>query len=159
MREVRRQVVILAISGSREGSTDWQRAALWKILSRPTVTGIVHGDCVGLDDEADAMAARLGLWRGIYPSKLEWYRAHCERRGAEVAAAPAPPLARNPLIVERGEWLVACPRASSRGTWHAVREAKRLGRGVLVLGESSIMESISPHGAAIRLPSRHGLVD
>jgi hypothetical protein len=56
-------------------------------------------------------------------------------------------LTRNTWIVERGAWLVACPRASSRGTWHAVREAKRLGRGVLVLGETSIMESIAPLNA------------
>jgi hypothetical protein len=132
--------VILAISGSREGLTDWQRAALWKVLRRPVVTGIVHGDCVGVDAEADAMAVTLGLWRGIYPSNL---RTRAWVKGAEVLAPPADPLARNLWIVERGAWLIACPRASSRGTWHAVRCAEKLGRPRLVLGERSVLYQLN----------------
>ncbi len=139
--------MLIAITGSREGLTDWQRAALTKALRRPTVTGIVHGDCVGADAEADAVAVSLGLPRFSFPSNLWKLRAHTH---AERLAEPAPPLERNVWIVEKGEALVALPRPSSRGTWHAVAIAQRLGRPLLILGEAGVMPA-PPRPAA---PSR-----
>jgi hypothetical protein len=128
--------VLIAITGSREGLTDWQRAALTKALRRPTVTGIVHGDCVGADAEADAVAASLGLPRWCYPSNAWLYRANTH---ATKLADPAPPLVRNEWIVRDGAAVVALPRPSSRGTWHAVRIAQRLGKALLVLGEAGVI--------------------
>lgn len=127
--------MIVAVTGSRLGATPRQRVALSTLLRLWAATALVHGDCVGVDAEADATAARLGIARWAYPSNLPAKRAHCSRRGAVDFADPMPPLARNTLIVERGDALIALPRPGARGTWDAVRKARAIGRPVVVIGE------------------------
>ncbi len=127
--------MLIAISGSREGMTRAQRVACSTILRAWGATGIVHGDCIGVDAEAHEIAMRLGMASYFYPSNLDHYRAHTERRGGIQLAAPAPPMRRNGSIVSDGEALAAFPRPSSRGTWDAVRKAGQLARPTVVLGE------------------------
>jgi hypothetical protein len=105
------------------------------------VTGIVHGDCVGADAEADAIAATLGLARYAYPSNAYRYRAHRDRDGCVFLGPPSPPLQRNAWIIRDGAACVGLPRAFSRGTWRAIEIARSLGRPLLVLGEWGVIES------------------
>jgi hypothetical protein len=133
--------ILISITGSREGLTDWQRASLTTALRRPSVTGIVHGDCVGADAEADAIARTLGLPRYAYPSDAYRYRAHRDRDGCVFLAEPAPPLQRNPWIIRDGEACVGLPRPRSVGTWHAIGIALKLARPLLVLGERSVLRA------------------
>jgi hypothetical protein len=114
---------------------------LKRALSRPSVTGIVHGDCVGADAEADAIAAELGLLRYAYPSNRYRDRAHRDRDGCVFLAEPAPPLQRNPWIIRDGEACVGLPRPRSVGTWHAIGIALKLARPLLVLGERSVLRA------------------
>jgi hypothetical protein len=117
---------------------------LKRALSRPSVTGIVHGDCVGADAEADAIAAELGLLRYAYPSNRYRYRAHRDRDGCVFLAEPAPPLRRNAWVIRDGGACVGLPRPGSRGTWHAIEIAVDLGRSLLVLGESAVLRPPFP---------------
>lgn len=132
--------MIVSITGSREGLTDWQRERLTAALKRPSITGIVHGDCVGADNDADTIAMGLGLPRWAYPSNLYLYRAHTKLRGCDYLDEPRPPLERNRRIIEHGAACVALPRLSSRGTWHAIEIARSLGRPLWVLGEDRVLE-------------------
>lgn len=125
--------VIVAFSGSREGMTAPQRAAVGRLLRLWGTTTLVHGCCVGADVEADRIAEYYGIARRGFPSNVDEQRE--VRRGCVLLAPPAPPLERNVRIVELGAALIACPRPSSRGTWHAVREAVRRERPVVVIGE------------------------
>jgi len=125
--------VIVAFSGSREGMTRAQQVAVGRLLRLWGATTLVHGCCVGADAEADRIAEHYGIARRGYPSNIDAMRATL--RGCVLLAPPAPPLDRNKRIVALGLALIACPRASSRGTWHAVREAAKLGRPIVVLGE------------------------
>lgn len=130
--------VTVAFSGSRAGMTRPQHIALSTILRMWGTSVLVHGDCIGSDNEADAMAIRLGLSRIIYPSNLEPMRAHCERRGAAVGSAPAPPLDRNRLIPRWADAMVATPRGDSRGTWYTCRFAAAMYKPVIVIGEDGV---------------------
>lgn len=127
--------VTVAFSGSRHGMTRPQHIALSTILRMWGAAVLVHGDCIGADYEADAMAIRLGISRIIYPSNIEPMRAHCELRGAAVGSAPAPPLDRNRIIPRWSDVMVATPRSDSRGTWYTCRFAAAMRKPVVVIGE------------------------
>lgn len=129
--------MIIAVSASREGLTPYQAERVTHALRRPQVTGIVHGDCVGGDEDVHAIARKLGLDCFAYPSNLPRFRAHTD---ATLLAEPAEPLTRNVWIVEYGRALVACPSASSRGTWHAVSCARSRGKALVVYGPESVLE-------------------
>jgi hypothetical protein len=89
-----------------------------------------HGDCIGADAEAH------GIWREfgttgrieIYPPINKKNRAFCE---GDFVHEPRAYFARNRLIVDESDRLIACPAAgaesNSPGTWHAISYA--LGRG------------------------------
>ena len=130
-----REAVIVGITGSRMGATAPQRRALSTLLRLWDARVIVHGDCVGVDAEADAMANRLGMVRWAFPSTFESKRAWCTKDGAIEMSDPRPPLVRNGFIVELSHALVALPRPGSRGTWDAVRKARARGLPVVVIGE------------------------
>lgn len=127
--------MIVAVTGSRRGMSPRQRVALSTLLRLWDVRLLVHGDCVGVDEQADAIAARLGIDREFYPGSLERFRAHRERVGARQVREPEWPARRNAWIVRAGEALIALPRPESRGTWDAVRKARAIGRPVVVIGE------------------------
>lgn len=127
--------MILAITGSREGLTLKQRRALVVLIHVWGVTTLVHGDCIGVDAQADAIAAEHGIARFAFPSEVTTTRARCDQRGCVYLAKPGMPLARNGRIVERGDITAAFPRASSRGTWDAVRKSRALGRPTVVIGD------------------------
>lgn len=129
--------MILAISGSRRGMTPWQWRAVEKMIRRVAVTAIVHGDCAGVDAEADSIAREAGIPRFAFPSTHK-SRAYCE--GVTYLALPAPPMQRNRHIVEYGDFLVACPRDGSVGTWQAVKNARYIGRPLIVLGDRHVLE-------------------
>lgn len=121
--------------------TEWQREALRRVLARPHITGIVHGDCLGVDAEADGIAMTLGLARFAYPSNAWFYRAHRNSQGCVFLAEPAPPKVRDRWIVEKGGALVGIPRPSSQGTWFTIGIGRELRRPLLVLGEDRVLES------------------
>ncbi len=131
--------MILAVSGSRIGMTPWQRRAMVRLIQHVAVTAIVHGDCIGVDAEADEIARGLGIDRFAFPSTHK-SRAYCD--GVVYLDTPAPPMKRNRRIVEHGAYLVACPRDGSVGTWQAVRHARYIGRPMMILGDAEVLERV-----------------
>lgn len=99
-----------------------------------------HGDCVGADEEAHAIALTAGCYIVIHPPVKEEKRAHCERapktpREDRMRVSVLPPveyLARNVDIVLATEYLIAAPRTNSEvirsGTWATIRAAERMKR-------------------------------
>lgn len=87
-----------------------------------------HGDCIGADYEAHALARSLvgeGIHIVIHPPRVEKNRAFCE--GDEIRK-PKTYLERNRDIVDASDILLAAPKGSEHeyfrsGTWHTVRYA------------------------------------
>lgn len=118
---------------SKVGLTARQMAALRaRLLAlRPTV--FVHGGCVGADNDADLMAALLGIPRRVFPSdcpEMSVPPAVLTARGPVVIEPARPALTRNPLIVGAADYLLACPRQPREvlrsGTWATVRAGRRV---------------------------------
>lgn len=127
--------VVVAVSGSRRGATAVQLRALRVLLHAWKADVVVHGDCVGVDAQADRLAEVEGIPRGFFPSTLTETRAWTAQRGARPLAFPSPPMTRNQWIVQHADVLVAMPRPGSRGTWDAVRHASRERRPLVVLND------------------------
>lgn len=130
----------ISFTGSQLGMTNNQRTYIRYELETRRPSAVIHGACIGADDEFDEIAYELGIPRIIFPSNhptksaLDKCIERCgerERGKLIVASEPMPPLKRNPLIVRAGDQLIACPSQPNEvirsGTWTTVR----LGRKIL----------------------------
>jgi len=120
---------IASFTGSRHGLSSAQEDTLARLLERDMIQVLVHGDCVGADEQADRVAQRLGIARWIFPGDIPKFRAHCEQHGALVKDSPESPLVRNRRIVRCAPTLYVGPAGFSEelysGTWACCREARK----------------------------------
>ncbi len=129
---------IVGVTGTRTGLSAFQVAGLQVELESPLPTGematvLHHGDCVGADAEAHAIARGLGLHIIGHPPLSPALRAGC---ACDELRAPEPYMVRNRHIVEDCERLIGLPDSPPRlrsGSWATIRMALRLNKPVLVL--------------------------
>ena len=132
----------VSFTGTQEGMTAYQKLSLERFLKLHKPSALIHGGCIGADDQADEIAAFLGIDRFVFPSdKLEKRvpdNTLKSRMGSKVVIMPEkPPLARNPDIIRAGDLLVAAPRQREMvvrsGTWATVRHARKRGVKIEIL--------------------------
>lgn len=134
--------IVVGFTGTSRGMTEAQKVtvkeALQLILGLFSVSA-VHGDCVGADDDFDAICEELGVERGIRPCTYENMRARCDgRRGVKALADPVAPMQRNRDIVADADVLIATPPNDvpikrGSGTWATIGFGKRKGIEVIVV--------------------------
>lgn len=121
----------IGFTGTQFGMTDKQAEAVIKTLAQlhgdQLYPRLHHGDCVGADAEAHAIAFSLGYVMTIHPPIDGSKRAHCRARDI---LPPADYMTRNSAIVAASEALVAAPRLPEAqsfrsGTWATIRRARR----------------------------------
>jgi hypothetical protein len=128
--------MIVGFTGTASGMTEHQQAELYGTLCiHPHLrTGFRHGDCVGADAEAHAIALELGWPVVIHPPANPKRRAYCD---GGVVKGPRPYLVRNHDIVDACDFLIAAPRQRKEvlrsGTWATVRYARKVGKEVIIL--------------------------
>lgn len=98
-----------------------------------------HGDCVGADAEAHAIA--LGkVPITIWPPANESQRAFC--KGAATTKPADDYLVRNRKIVQATERLIAAPKGFKEelrsGTWAAIRHARYIRKPVIIIWPSGV---------------------
>jgi len=126
---------VVSFTGTRDGMTPEQIEVFGILLYELKPFWFVHGDCVGADAEAHAVAMSLGVDVIKRPANLKHSRAFC--KGGRVVAPPEPPLNRNKKIVNDGGHLVACPSGYEEklrsGTWSTVRYARKIGKPLTII--------------------------
>lgn len=130
--------MIVGFTGTRVGLTDAQKGALASFLRSWHVLALVHGDCVGADEQCDVIAVEIGISRVLRPCTIDAMRAHCERHGGHVLKIykPEPPLMRNERIVYDSHIVLAGvhgPETTRSGTWSTVRHARRQRKHVITI--------------------------
>jgi len=115
---------------------DRQKEEFTRLLQRCDLdhTRLLHGDCVGADEDAHNIATELGVPTIIYPPIKSEFRAFCK---SEHILPEQDYMTRNKGIVEACEFLVACPMTQKEtlrgGTWFTVRHARKIGKQVRIL--------------------------
>src|SRR5215467_4810130 len=96
-----------------------------------------HGNCIGADDEAAALATKIGYTTRAWPGDI------VEKRGEFVSTIVhewQPNLTRNRIIAGAVEPLIACPKEDEMvvrsGTWATVRYARQDSKTVYVIAPS-----------------------
>lgn len=111
----------LAVSGGRQFTNrDLLYATLDEVHRSRPVTVLIHGGAQGADTLAASWASDNGI--PVVPLEPD-YDFH----------GPSAPRERNTEIVELADELVAFPVKSSKGTWDAVRKARKKGIPVQVI--------------------------
>lgn len=136
-------IVNVGFSGTRKGMTEAQKKSVEKVLWTLRAKMVIHGDCVGADEDFHEIAKRMGLRVRLRPAIYENLRAFCE--GADDTRPPMEPLIRNKYIVSDTDALVATPETDTEvtrsGTWSTVRHARRVRSPViLVLPNGKIVD-------------------
>lgn len=124
--------LIYGFTGTRAGMTWAQKQEVRRLLT--SASSAHHGDCVGADADFHEMCLELGVPVFIHPPSDNRQRAFC--KGAFMVLKPLPYLARNRIIVDRCEQLIAIPKEQEEpnpgraggGTWMTVRYARKVGR-------------------------------
>lgn len=143
----------LAFTGTREGLTAAQRAALSSVEAPRKV---LHGGAVGADSEFHAFVLSQTIPYGVIievwpcdPTRAEFWKRQKDGvfySGRDYVVHPIEaPLIRNRLMVERCSRLLACPATAHEvlrsGTWATVRAARKLGKPVTIVGpDGSVRE-------------------
>jgi hypothetical protein len=134
----------IGFTGTRSGMTDKQKEAVRLLLKQvpSDPTEFHHGDCVGADAEAHAIARMTGLKIIGHPPNDSKAQAHCD---FDEVRPKAYYLNRNRDIVDETEILIACPAEYSNvlrsGTWSTVRYARIQERPIIIIHPNGAMVS------------------
>jgi hypothetical protein len=123
----------VGMTGTQIGATDKQMNLFWTVLQEHKATELHHGDCVGADAQAHAVARKLKLKVVIHPPDNPSKRAFC---AAHEERLSRPYLIRNLDIIEAVDLLVGLPGGPEKvrsGTWSTIRQARRRGKKVIVI--------------------------
>lgn len=137
----------VGFTGTRTGMTLAQEVTFVRLIVGCTV--FRHGSCIGSDVRA-AFLARETLGRAVqihaHPGPVG-NRFMGRSMVDDVRHTAKPFLARSRDIVKLCEVLIACPQEEAEqprgGTWHTIREARRMGKAVyVIMPDGSLLEEV-----------------
>lgn len=128
----------VGITGSRDGCTNPQRHTLERALARLCrdhgTKVFHHGDCVGVDWQAAAMARSFGLHVIGHPPVNESLRSYFP---SDEMREPAGYLERDRALSGEVDLLLGCPKTPwpqhRSGTWFTIKYAEQTGTKVAVI--------------------------
>lgn len=117
----------VGITGTREGATEYQLNELRSILESLKGDEFHHGDCLGVDVQAAAIARELGYKIVCHPPKSTEQQGHF---GGDEMREPAGYLQRDRAIVDACDVLLVVPKQMEwqpkGGTWYTHDYAKKV---------------------------------
>lgn len=144
--------IVIGFTGTQHGMTPEQHQMLQEqMIAASSAVGDTefhHGDCIGADLQAHALAYYMGYKVVIHPPEDESKRAFAnngiyQMHSAEVLS-PKPYLDRNHDIVDACDVLIACPNQMAErqrsGTWATVRYAWRQKKAVILIYPNGFVE-------------------
>jgi hypothetical protein len=145
-------MVHIGFTGTRRGMTDGQKRRVRDLLmhharrvDRLRNLCVHHGDCKGADADFHNIASSLRLHRTIHPPANDRLRAFC---AGDVCLEPLPYRKRNTNILLACDLLVATPAQAHEinysGTWATIREARRMGRAIIILEPTVDISNVLP---------------
>jgi hypothetical protein len=123
----------VGVTATREGLSPNQRSELRQELIRLGATELHHGDCVGGDADAHAIAVELGIRVVVHPPLNPKGRAFCQ---GDEARPPKDYLVRNHDIVDETKVTIGLPLTHHEvlrsGTWATIRYARLHSKSIII---------------------------
>lgn len=114
-----------------------QRAAVKALLVALMPDSVVHGGCVGADEDFHYLVREFRIPTDIFWSNLVRKYADIPLDHARVNFAPMPPLTRNKIMAALCDILIATPREDTEvlrsGTWATIRRARKFHRRIYII--------------------------
>jgi hypothetical protein len=145
----------IGFTGTRKGMTDAQFETFEKLLSKflndgPSV--FHHGQCVGADCEAAAIAHDLGYYVIAHPGYYDKNPSWMGSRGAfdqnDEVLSEKPFLVRDHDIVDASEILIGTPGQVTEqrrsGTWATIRYGKKTEFVIIIYPDGSVIVEEGP---------------
>lgn len=125
----------VGITGTKNGASPSQLAAIASMLYVLDPEELHHGDCVGVDAQAHTIAEKLQIRTVLHPPTDDKLRAFCL---ADEDCPPRPYLKRNHDIVDSVDHMIVVPedgreRFRGSGTWATFRYTKKTGKPFTLL--------------------------
>lgn len=135
-------------TGTRAGMTQSQIERVRYFIKLLNPSGAIHGDCMGGDSQFHQLCLLAGVRVTIFPSTLRGTRALCI--DAKYVHKPAPPLDRNIHMLRCATEVIAAPRGMVEeirsGTWHAIRNTRKMGKPVRICYPDGSVEEYHARG-------------
>lgn len=132
---------MIGVTGPAHGYTDSQLDTMVVMINSPKVSSLIHGGCVGIDCESDAMFERQGV--GDHGPFVRTTHVYPTFKGQGLYAKPTfrdiarPPLERNRIIAAKADLLLVIPAQDHEirrsGTWSTCRYAVKYQTITLVI--------------------------
>lgn len=128
----------IGFTGTQRGTTLPQRNAVATILECLDETDLHHGNCIGSDEEIDAIVRPMGYRIHLHRATTGRKQAKCDiREGFDVDYPAKAPLVRNRDVADPCHVLIATPGEMAEilgsGTWSTVRYARKRGKRVIII--------------------------
>ena len=128
--------ILIGITGTRNGGSEYQLLKCAKILSEKFIPGskFNHGDCVGIDQQVARIARKIGYVIVCHPPDKDEHRAF---EPADIMLPAYSYFTRNRNIVNAVDLLLVCPVTNEwqprGGTWYTHDFAKKVGRDLVLI--------------------------
>jgi hypothetical protein len=137
----------IGFTGTRRGMSDAQLVGVEAMLKHMGATELHHGDCIGADVDANALAVFLKMRKVVHPPIDQSHRGFADK--TDETREPKTHFARNRDIVDETEALIATPWQATRpapktggGTWYTIEYAIKRGKPVYVVWPDGSREAM-----------------
>lgn len=131
----------IGMTGNRDGMSNPQSCRFISIISTlEAECEFHHGDCVGSDAEAWAVACAFGLHTVCHPPAIQNLRAFTENDEQREFASY---FERNRAIVDETDILYGFPKTmfeTKGGTWYTINYADKQGKHVVIIWPNGTIE-------------------
>jgi hypothetical protein len=124
----------VGFTGTRNGMTDKQKAAVKALLEELHPTEALHGGCIGADIDFDEMFIGRPIVVTVYPSNIKSMQGNWSH--LDIVRPENIPLVRNATIVDLSELMIATPKGEEvlrSGTWSAIRYARKVKKPLIIV--------------------------
>lgn len=136
--------MIIGFSGTRHGMSPRQLMVVQRIIIDRKPELVLHGGCVGSDEQFDKICRTLDIDRRCYPAddvgKSMRFIPQQTSTSKVQMMDPRPALKRNALICKDADIMIATPAEPTppkdirgQGTWHTIRKARDLGMPLILV--------------------------
>ena len=128
----------IGFTGTRSGMTDLQKEIVREELIKKKPECVIHGGCIGADEDFHKIAKELGIKIIVYPghSAVDGDTSfHFDYSDADEILPSESYFKRNRQIVDDSDLMLAAPynQIQKGGTWYTINYALKQNKGINIL--------------------------